>query len=245
MENMKSPENIIRLKNVLFGYHYHSPVIDGVTLDIPKGGFIGLLGPSGSGKSTLLKLIVGLHKPWEGEILFAKHNNDKDRKFSIIGYSPQVEGIDWDFPVTVRELISMGVWNRSGLFPWINKTSRIEIGTLADELGIGDYVDRQIKELSGGEQKRVFLARALIHNPKILILDEPTAGLDNANKDNFLKILTDLNSRGITIILTTHDIDGVAKKLPWIVCLNKTIISQGIPNSTLSENILYRTYDLK
>ena len=210
MENMESPENIIRLKNVLFGYHYHSPVIDGVTLNIPKGGFIGLLGPSGSGKSTLLKLIVGLHKPWEGEILFAKHNNDKDRKFSIIGYSPQVEGIDWDFPVTVRELISMGVWNRSGLFPWINKTSRIEIGNLADELGIGGY-----------------------------------AGLDSANKDNFLKILTDLNSRGITIILTTHDIDGVAKKLPWIVCLNKTIISQGIPNSTLSENILYRTYDLK
>jgi ABC-type Mn2+/Zn2+ transport system ATPase subunit len=245
MENMESPENIIRLKNVLFGYHYHLPVIDGVTLNIPKGGFIGLLGPSGSGKSTLLKLIVGLHKPWEGEILFAKHNNDKDQKFSIIGYSPQVEGIDWDFPVTVRELISMGVWNQSGVFPWINKTSRIEIDNLADELGIGGYVDRQIKELSGGEQKRVFLARALIHNPKILILDEPTAGLDNANKDNFLKILTDLNSRGITIILTTHDIDGVAKKLPWIVCLNKTIISQGIPNSTLSENILYRTYDLK
>ena len=245
MENMKSPENIISLKNVLFGYDYHSPVIDGVTLDVSKGSFIGLLGPSGSGKSTLLKLIVGLHKPWDGEILFSKLDNDKDRRFSIIGYSPQVEGIDWDFPVTVRELVSMGVWNRSGFFPWINKPSRIEIDIILDELGIGGYADRQIKELSGGEQKRVFLARALIHNPEILILDEPTAGLDNANKDNFLQILTVLNARGITIILTTHDIDGVAKKLPWIVCLNKSIISQGRPDSTLSENILYRTYDLR
>ena len=242
---MESPENIISLKNVLFGYDYHSPVIDGVTLDVSKGSFIGILGPSGSGKSTLLKLIVGLHKPWEGEILFSKHNNDKDRKVSIIGYSPQVEGIDWDFPVTVRELISMGVWNRSGFFPWLNKPSRIEIDLILEELGIGGYADRQIKELSGGEQKRVFLARALIHNPEILILDEPTAGLDNVNKDNFLQILRVLNASGITIILTTHDINGVAKKLPWIVCLNKSIICQGPPDSALSENILFGRDDLR
>ena len=89
------------------------------------------------------------------------------------------------------------------------------------------------------------MARALIHNPEIIILDEPTAGLDNINKNKFLQILGDLNSRGITIILTTHDIDSVAKKLPWIVCFNKSIISQGPPDLTLCENILYKTYDLK
>jgi ABC-type Mn2+/Zn2+ transport system ATPase subunit len=85
----------------------------------------------------------------------------------------------------------------------------------------------------------------LIHNPEILVLDEPTSGLDKTNKENFLQILRDLNWKGMTIIITTHDIDGVAKKLPWIVCLNKSIISQGKPDSTLSDNILYRTYDLK
>ena len=127
----------------------------------------------------------------------------------------------------------------------MNKTSRIEIDYLLHELGIGDYATRHIKELSGGEQKRVFLARALIHNPDILVLDEPTSGLDKTNRENFLQILSDLNLKGMTIIMTTHDIDGVAKKLPWIVCLNKNIISQGEPSSTLSENILYRTYDLK
>jgi len=131
------------------------------------------------------------------------------------------------------------------VFPWLNKTSRIEIDHLLHELGIGDYSNRQIKELSGGEQKRIFLARALIHNPEILVLDEPTSGLDKTNKDSFLQILRDLNWKGMTIIITTHDIEGVAKKLPWIVCLNKSIISQGKPTSTLSDNVLYRTYDLK
>ncbi len=245
MVNMDPTENILLLKNLLFGYDYHLPVIDGVTLNVPRGAFIGLLGPSGSGKSTLLKLIAGIYKPWEGHIIFSKSYNAKNNIFPVIGYSPQVEGIDWDFPVTVRELVSMGIWNRSGLFPWINKTIRIKIDSLLENLGIGGYAHHQIKELSGGEQKRVFLARALIRNPDILVLDEPTAGLDNVNKDKFLQILTDLNSKGITIILTTHDIDTVARKLPWIVCFNKSIISQGPPDSTLSENILYKTYDLK
>ena len=245
MNEISLDKNILTLKNVSFGYTYHLPVIDGITLDIPKGSFIGLLGPSGSGKSTLLKLIVGLYKPWDGKIKFQSCSNKKNKHSNIIGYSPQVESIEWDFPITVREFVSMGVWNQSGFFPWLNKTSRIEIDHLLHELGIGDYSNRQIKELSGGEQKRVFLARALIHNPEILVLDEPTSGLDKTNKDNFLQILRDLNWKGMTIIITTHDIDGVAKKLPWIVCLNKSIISQGKPDSTLSENVLYRTYDLK
>jgi len=216
-----------------------------VTLDVPRGSFIGLLGPSGSGKSTLLKLIAGIFKPWEGYIIYSKSETNYNKTLPVIGYSPQVEGIDWDFPITVRELVSMGIWNRSGFYPWINKTKRIEIDALLNNLGIDIYAHHQIKELSGGEQKRVFLARALIRNPDILILDEPTAGLDNLNKDKFLQILFDLNSKGITIILSTHDIDTVARKLPWIVCFNKSIISQGPPDSTLSENILYKTYDLK
>jgi zinc/manganese transport system ATP-binding protein len=245
MNEINRAENILTLKNVSFGYTYHLPVIDGITLEIPKGSFTGLLGPSGSGKSTLLKLIVGLYKPWDGTIKFHTCSNKKNRHSNIIGYAPQVESIEWDFPITVREFVSMGVWNQSGFFPWLNNTSRIEINHILHELGIGDYSNRQIKELSGGEQKRVFLARALIHNPEILILDEPTSGLDKTNKDNFLQILRDLNWTGMTIIITTHDIDGVAKKLPWIVCLNKSIISQGKPTLTLSDNVLYRTYDLK
>ncbi|MGH9999814.1 MAG: ATP-binding cassette domain-containing protein, partial [Nitrososphaeraceae archaeon] len=137
MNEIKPSEIILTLKNVSFGYNYHLPVIDGITLYIPKGGFIGLLGPSGAGKSTLLKLIVGLYKPWNGIIKFKNFSNTKNKKTTVIGYSPQVESIEWDFPVTVREFVSLGLWNQSGFFPWINKTSKIEIDYLLHALGIG------------------------------------------------------------------------------------------------------------
>jgi len=245
MNEINLSVNILTLKNVSFGYTYHLPVIDGITLEIPRGSYTALLGPSGSGKSTLLKIIIGIYKPWNGTIMFHSISNKKNTPFNIIGYSPQVDSIEWDFPVTVREFVAMGIWNQSGFFPWLNKISRMEIDDLLYQLDIGAYSGRQIKELSGGEQKRVFLARALIHNPELLILDEPTSGLDKTNSDNFLQILRDLNSKGMTIIITTHDIDGVAKKLPWVICLNKSIISQGKPDTTLSEKVLFRTYNLK
>ena len=238
--------NIIEIRNISFGYKYHDPIIDGVSLDIPQGRFIGLLGPSGAGKTTLLKLILGLIKPWNGNIKFGKKNNkNKTKKFPFIGYSPQAESVDWDFPITVTELVSMGLWNNSGLFPWINNNTKDRIRILLEELEIGKYQNRQIRELSGGEQKRVFLARALINNPDILILDEPTSGLDPLSRENIIQKLIEINNSGITIIITTHDIDGVAKKIPWVICLNRQIVSQGNPNIILSENTIYKTYGLR
>lgn len=246
VDNNPSTANIIEIRNLSFGYKYHDPIIDGVSLNIPRGLFIGLLGPSGAGKTTLLKLILGLVKPWNGSITFEnKFNNSSNNKFPSIGYSPQVESVEWDFPITVIELVSMGIWNNSGFVPWINRKTKSKIRLLLDELEIGEHHNRQIRELSGGEQKRVFLARALINHPDILILDEPTSGLDHISRENIVQKLIQLNSKGITIIITTHDIDGVAKKLPWVICLNKEIISQGNPNKILSESILHKTYGLR
>jgi ABC-type Mn2+/Zn2+ transport system ATPase subunit len=204
------------------------------------------LGPSGAGKTTLLKLILGLIKPWNGSIIFEKNfNNSFNKKFPTISYSPQVESVEWDFPITVMELVAMGIWDNSGFFPWINNKTKDEIQVILGELEIGEYHNRQIRELSGGEQKRVFLARALINHPDILILDEPTSGLDPISRENIVQKLIQLNNNGITIIITTHDIDGVAKKIPWVICLNREIISQGNPNTILSENIIHKTYGLK
>jgi ABC-type Mn2+/Zn2+ transport system ATPase subunit len=260
MEN-KSTNNtnsVLTLNNITYGYSPHLPVIEGISLTVPKGRFLGLLGPSGSGKSTLLKIIIGLYKPWTGSIQF--NNNSKEETFSptiyssqfrskkipIIGYVPQVESVDWNFPVTVKEVVSMGVWNQSGVNPWLKKNASEEIDYVLDSLGIESrkYGKRQIRELSGGEQQRVFLARALIRNPNILVLDEPTSGIDYNTRENIIGVLTDINSKGMTIILTTHDISGVAKRLDWIVCMNKTIISEGHPEETLTETNLLRTYGL-
>lgn len=259
--------NILTIRDLAFGYIPHNPVLEGINLDVPKGRFLGLLGPSGSGKSTLLKIIIGLHRPWHGYIEFgsSKKNytktinsnpvslisylvnpikNSIPTSFSSIGYVPQIESVDWNFPVTVTEVVGMGIWNHSGIYPWFSRNSKEKLQHMLGSLGIADHAKRQIRELSGGEQQRVFLARALISNPQILILDEPTSGVDYNTREKIYGILTDLNSKGMTIILTTHDITGLGKRLPWVVCINKTIISQGPPNEVLTSENLLKTYGL-
>ncbi|AIC15736.1 ABC uptake transporter, ATP-binding protein [Nitrososphaera viennensis EN76] len=235
MTGMKAA-GAVTLGEVTYGYSYNRPVIEGVNLSIAAGSFVGILGPSGSGKTTLLKVIAGLVKPWHGSV-----DLERGRK---IGYVPQVESVDWNFPVTVKEVVSMGVWNSSGRGPWIGSAAGEAIMRVLESLGIGDYASRQISELSGGEQQRVFLARAMIRSPDVLVLDEPTSGVDHATREAILGVLGELNQKGVTVILTTHDISGVARRLPWVVCMNRRIISQGRPADILTNENLLATYGL-
>jgi zinc/manganese transport system ATP-binding protein len=164
----------------------------------------------------------------------------------VIGYVPQIETVDWNFPVTVKEVVGMGMWDKSGISPFVSKNICTEIDGLLDDLGIHSYEfgKRQIRELSGGEQQRVFLARALIRKPSFLILDEPTSGVDHNTREKILKMLTSLSKAGLTIIMTTHDLPGVARRLPWVVCMNKTIIAAGHPSEVLTDANLLKTYGL-
>ena len=263
---MKISDDIcLKLQDITYGYSYHSSVLDGINLTVPKGRMLGLLGPSGAGKSTLLKIIVGLYKPWHGTIEFNNHSmcdasSSKEQRHNSlfrstfrghndipsIGYVPQIESVDWTFPVTVKEVVAMGIWDQSGATPWLAKNTSDEIDHILDSLGLDGslYMKRQIRELSGGEQQRVFLARALIRNPHILLLDEPTSGVDYNTRERILGILTELNTKGMTIIIATHDITGLARRLPWVVCLNKNIVSEGSPVDTLTEINLLKTYGL-
>lgn len=164
----------------------------------------------------------------------------------VMGYVPQIETVDWNFPVTVREVVSMGIWDRSGTSPFLSKDILTEIDRILDDLGIHshEFGKRQIRELSGGEQQRVFLARALIRRPNVLVLDEPLSGVDHTTREKILGILTSLSRKGLTIILTTHDLSGIAKRLPWVVCMNKKIIAEGIPSEVLTETNLLRAFGL-
>lgn len=164
----------------------------------------------------------------------------------VMGYVPQIETVDWNFPVTVREVVSMGIWDRSGTSPFLSKDILTEIDRILDDLGIHshEFGKRQIRELSGGEQQRVFLARALIRKPNVLVLDEPISGVDHTTREKILGNLTSLSRKGLTIILTTHDLSGIAKRLPWVVCMNKKIIAEGIPSEVLTETNLLRAFGL-
>jgi ABC-type Mn2+/Zn2+ transport system ATPase subunit len=264
IKKINSTFSYLLLKNITYGYTPHIPIIENINLLIPRGRFVGLVGPSGSGKSTLVKIIAGLLKPWGGSVEYSyasanntgnnieirrasnKSGNGNGNNSVIVGYVPQIEAVDWNFPVTVREVVGMGAWDKSGVTPFLTRDIVSEIDQAMDSLGIHsrEFGKRQIRELSGGEQQRVFLARALIRRPNILLLDEPTSGVDHNTQEKILNILMSLGLAGITIIMATHDLSGIATRLQWVVCMNKRIIAEGYPREVLTDRNLLKTYGL-
>ena len=232
-------EPIVEIKAVTCGYEKQRVLTD-VSLTIMPGDFVGLLGPSGSGKTTLLRTVLGAVDLYEGEVLVNGVATTKKRP--RVGYVPQLETIDWNFPVTVQEVVMMGRPMENKHFTRYRKEEKGLAAEMMGRLGILDLADRHIRELSGGQQQRVFLARALISSPQLLLLDEPTSGVDIKTRDDVMHLLHDLNHDGVTIIITTHEINAVAVHLPWIVCLAGRILAEGPPSEVITTEVLRLTY---
>jgi ABC-type Mn2+/Zn2+ transport system ATPase subunit len=155
---------------------------------------------------------------------------------------PQLETIDWTFPVTVEQVVMMGRAS-AGWLPWLTRSSRDEAYSIMARLGIDHLARRHIRALSGGQQQRVFLGRALFSSPKLLLLDEPTSGVDIKTRDDILHLLDELNHEGVTVIMTTHELNAVAAHLPWVVCINGRVIAEGPPSDVYTPEVLRRTYN--
>jgi ABC-type Mn2+/Zn2+ transport system ATPase subunit len=229
---------LVSLRGVSAGYE-RKPVIFDVDLQIWPGQYVGLVGPSGSGKTTLLRTLVGTATVLSGSVDYGRGKHGRPRS----GYVPQLETVDWNFPITVEQAVMLGRWREMGWRPWPGREDRRRVRQLLDRLGIGDLHGRHIRELSGGQQQRVFLARALIGDPDILLLDEPTSGVDVKTRDEILHLLKDLNADGVSIILTTHDLNAVAAHLPEVVCINQRVLAHGTPEEVFRPEILNRAYD--
>ena len=223
---------LVRLDRVTCGYG-EAPALVNASLDVAPGAFIGVVGPSGSGKTTLLRCVLGSVRPLAGTVWRAPSLRT--------GYVPQVETVDWNFPVTVAETVLMGRTSGRRL-PWPSAEEKREVDAVLDRLGLGGLGRRHIRELSGGQQQRVFLARALVGRPQLVLLDEPTAGVDVRTRHDVLHLLGDLNGDGLAVVLTTHDLNGIAAHLPHLVCLNTEIIGAGSPRQVLTPEVLERTY---
>lgn len=224
--------SLIRFDRVSFGYG-RDEVLHDVSLEVHRGDFLGIVGPSGSGKTTALRLMLQTIAPSEGSV--ARHRGLR------VGYVPQVESVDWQFPVSVREVVLMASPTQRR-WPRATRGERCEVDGLLERLGIGEIADRHIRELSGGQQQRVFVARAMMTQPDLLLLDEPTSGVDVATRHDMLHLLADLNRQGVTIVVTTHDLNGVAAHLPQLVCLNGRVIASGRTREVLTSQVLEATY---
>lgn len=224
----KGIENhVIKIKNLSFQYGSR-PVLSDINLTIQQGEFLGLVGPNGSGKSTLIKCILGLLHPSSGEISLFGESINKFKHWEKIGFvSQKANSFNSGFPATVYEVVSMGLFGKVGMFRFLKKVDKQKVKEAVELVGMSKYLHQNIGELSGGQQQRVFIARALVSDPKLLILDEPTVGVDVHSVKNFYQMLKKLNGEGITLLLVTHDIGAMTDHVSAVACLNKNIHFHG------------------
>jgi len=218
----------VELKNISFHYG-NQKVLENVSLTIQKGSFLGLVGPNGSGKSTLIKLMLGLLPSQQGDIWLFGEKALKFKHWEKIGFvSQKANSFNTGFPATVFEVVSMGLYGKIGLFRFLSRENKQQVREAIDQVGMTDFINKNIGELSGGQQQRVFIARALVSEPELLILDEPTVGVDATSVRQFYDMLDHLNKdRGITLIMVTHDIGAMTDHVTDVACLNKTLHFHG------------------
>ncbi|WP_236405611.1 metal ABC transporter ATP-binding protein [Microaerobacter geothermalis] len=237
---------IIELKQVSFSYGKEK-VLEMVDMTLERGEFLGLVGPNGAGKSTLIKIILGLLKPDEGEVRLFGQPMASFQDWSKIGYvSQKANSFNSGFPATVFEVVSMGLFGKMGLFKWMGRKEKERVKEAIHMVGLSDYAKKNIGMLSGGQQQRVFIARALVSDPELLILDEPTVGVDEPSVNQFYQLLQNMHQKmGLSLLLISHDIGVISSKVDTIACLNRTLYFHGGPEEFLEEQqqILDKTYD--
>jgi zinc transport system ATP-binding protein len=220
------PVELVRTEDLSFARN-GIPILTDVSLTIAEGDFLAILGPNGSGKTTLLKLILGLLKPDRGRVFLLGRPVEEFTDRELIGYIPQkATHFDPLFPASVQEVVAMAL--RSCRRRMSRSDEEKSIRKALETVDMADFRNRRIGRLSGGQQQRVFIARAIVRKPKILILDEPTTGVDAETQDRFYDLLGRLNiTRRLTIVLVTHDIGIVNRHVNKVACLNQRLFFHG------------------
>ncbi len=235
--------SVVRLEDVWVSFH-ETLALKAVNMNIEDGEFLGLIGPNGSGKTTLIKVILGLVKPDRGRVeVFGMPPDRLGAKHHLIGYVPQRSQGDWSFPVSVMDVVLMGRYGRIGLFKRPSAADRDVAMQALEDVQMQDSARRQLAELSGGQQQRALIARALATEPKLLLLDEPAAGIDAYGEERFYELLKRLKEQqGLTIVIVTHDIAVVSAHVEKLACLNQTLYTHAPPAEVITAGTLEKVY---
>ncbi|MBL1175932.1 metal ABC transporter ATP-binding protein [Pantanalinema sp. GBBB05] len=231
----------IQVENVSVAYH-GKVALHGATLQLQPGSISGLVGMNGSGKSTLFKAIMGFVKPQTGRVLIHGLPSRSVQKRSLVAYVPQAEEVDWGFPVSVQDVVMMG---RYGYMNWLRIPRSLDQRIVQESLErvqMSEFRDRQIGELSGGQRKRAFLARALAQQATVLLLDEPFTGVDIKTEKTMINLLLELKAQGHTILISTHDLASITTFCDQVVLINRTILAYGDTSEVFTEENLSRTF---
>jgi ABC-type Mn2+/Zn2+ transport system ATPase subunit len=206
--------------------------LDGATATVCEGEALGIVGPNGSGKSTLLKTLAGLLQPYSGTVeIFGRP--PRALAPGTIAYVPQIEAVDWTFPATVWDVVAMGRFPRLGLFGRFGANDRAAVQRALEIVKMSALAHRHISALSGGQQQRAFVARAIAQEPKLLLLDEPTTGVDAITEEALRQVVRELVARGLPVIMTTHDLDRAAEWFDRLIVLDRRVLSIGKPLEVL------------
>jgi ABC-type Mn2+/Zn2+ transport system ATPase subunit len=229
----------VAIHGVTAGYGRRTALSD-VNLTVARGSLLAVIGPNGAGKSTLLKLIAGLIRPESGQItVLGGLPGSAGRS---IAYLPQAEAVDWEFPVTVGEVAMMGRYARLGFGRQPGRHDHHVVGDALETVGMHGMIDRQIGALSGGQRRRVFLARALAAEPELYLLDEPVTGVDARTQEDLMDVLEAEARAGKTVIATTHDLICAAQRFHQAALLNGRVVAQGSAELVLDQRLLSETY---
>lgn len=231
--------SVITIKNVTVAYD-KTPVLWDIDLSLPLGKMIAIIGPNGAGKSTLFQAILNFIKPMTGEILcFGFPYTEVRRR---IAYIPQRSSIDWNFPTTVLEVAAMGRYRKFQWYPWIPKRDLEAAKEILSMLDLDLFQDRQINQLSGGQKQRLFLARALLQEADLYLLDEPFAGIDATTERMMMEVFTTLQNKGKTVCMIHHDLHSVEKYFDYTVILNTRVVASGSTSEVFNFNNIQKAF---
>lgn len=232
----------IEIKNVSVRYH-DKVVLRDATASIPKGSICGLVGMNGAGKSTLFKAVMNAVPLQSGSVRLEGQTVKSAQKKGTVAYVPQNETIDWNFPVSVEDVVMMGRYGLMNIFRNVSEKDKAAVEKALERVRLNDFADRQIGQLSGGQKKRVFVARALAQGASILLLDEPFAGVDAKTEASLVELLRELQKQGVTVLIAAHDLATIGSYCDHIILLKQTVVACGPTKKVFTKENISETYD--